>query len=328
VTAAGKRDRAGLRAEAAEARQALAALASELDEPRLRAEQERILELRRGRDFFTDPAGAARALRDLDRVSGQLLRLERLREHHAEIDREAAAADTHDRLQRLAASLERLREALAAARRELLLLGADGAWDALVEIRPLGDREGRRMRDLLHETYGGWARERGCNLEVVFEPLDDAEPIMLTVAGPYAFGYLRGEAGLHRLREGEARSVARVRVAAWTDAARAPTFGQHAALKATGQLGGRVRSRLASNEGLTLQNAHTLNENRDLLGQLLGSWLAAPPDGEAIVRRYDLAPWLVRDGLTEWQTGRSDALKPEPFHELLCRRVEAAKAKP
>ena len=67
----------------------------------------------------------------------------------------------------------------------------------------------------------------------------------------------------------------------------------------------------------------SLNENRELAGQLLASWLAGPADGETIVRRYDLSPWLVRDGLTEWQSGRSDALKAEGFHELLCRRVEA-----
>jgi hypothetical protein len=324
VTAAGRRDRPSLRAEARETKEALAALARDLDEPRLRSEQGALAERRRDPELFADPAGAAHLLRALDRVAARLVRLDQLREHQAEIDREAAAADTHDRLQRLAASIDRLRGALAVTRRELLLLGDEGSWDALVEIRPLGEHEGRRMRDLLYETYTGWARERRSEVEVVFEPLEDGEPISLTVAGPYAFGYLRAEAGLHRLRDGEARSVARVRVVAWTDAARAPTYGPHAALKATGQLGGRVRSRLAANEGLALQNARTLNENRELLGQLLGSWLAAPPDGEQIVRRYDLAPWLVRDGLTEHQTGRSDALKPEPFHELLCRRIEVA----
>jgi hypothetical protein len=31
----------------------------------------------------------------------------------------------------------------------------------------------------------------------------------------------------------------------------------------------------------------------------------------------------VRDFLTETTTGRVDALRPEPFHELLCRRIEA-----
>jgi len=324
VTATGRRDRAGLRAEARDAKESLSALARDLDEPRLRAEQERLLELRRDPELFADAAGAARLLRDLDRVAARLVRLDRLRDHQLETEREAGAADTHDRLQRLAASLGRLREAQGAARRELLLLGDDGSWDAIVEIRPIGEREGRRVRDLLYETYAGWARERGLELEVVFEPLDDGEPVSLTVAGPYAFGYLRGEAGLHRLRDGEARSVARVRVAAWTDAARVPSYGPHAALKMTGQLGGRVRSRLCAGEGLTLQNARTLNANRELLAQLLGSWLAAPPAGENVVRRYDLAPWLVRDGLLDWQSGRSDALKPDSFHDLLCRRVETA----
>jgi ATP-dependent Clp protease ATP-binding subunit ClpC len=324
ATPSGPRDRAALRAEARQSQEALAALARDIDEPALRAEQQRIAERRRAPELFADPAVAARTLRDLDRVTGQLLRLERLREHQQEIDGEAAAADTHDRLSRLAASLDRLRQALAAARRELTLLGSAGAWDAIVEIRPLGEHEGRRMRDLLVETYVGWARERGATVDVVFEPLVDSEPVMLTVSGPYAFGYLRLETGLHRLRDDMLRSVARVRVAAWTDAEKPASFGEQVALKAKGQLGGRVRSRVVVTEGLTLQNGRTLNENRELAGELLASWLAGPSDGETIVRRYDLSPWLVRDGLTEWQSGRSDALKPEAFHGLLCRRVEAA----
>jgi len=41
------------------------------------------------------------------------------------------------------------------------------------------------------------------------------------------------------------------------------------------------------------------------------------------VRRYDLEPFLVRDFLTDTTTGRAEVLQPTPFHELLCKRIEA-----
>ena len=42
------------------------------------------------------------------------------------------------------------------------------------------------------------------------------------------------------------------------------------------------------------------------------------------MRRYDVAPPLVRDALTGWISGRPDALAPKGLDALLLRRVDAA----
>ena len=52
------------------------------------------------------------------------------------------------------------------------------------------------------------------------------------------------------------------------------------------------------------------------------AWAMAPPAKDEIVRRYDLKPFLVRDYLTGTTSGRTDAIKPKHFHELLCQRVD------
>jgi hypothetical protein len=127
---------------------------------------------------------------------------------------------------------------------------------------------------------------------------------------------------LHRVRDRDQRSVVAVRVAAWTDAADRPAFEQHRALKAAGQRGGKIRSRLECAGGLVLQNSRTLGENRELATELVAFWSVAEPAGDEIVRRYDLSPFLVRDVLTDTSTGRPDALSARAFHELLCRRVD------
>jgi hypothetical protein len=204
-------------------------------------------------------------------------------------------------------------------------MGVAGRWDALVEIAPVGDA-GRAARDLLVDTYIGWAEGRRCTIDWLREPLADGEPAMLAVQGQHAAGYLAGEAGLHRLRDEPRISVARVRVAPWTDRRGEVDIAVHRALDATGQYGGRVRSRLECAGGLVLQNRRNLAENRELAVELGPSWQAAPAPGDEIVRRYDLAPFLVRDPVIGRAIGRPDALAPRPFHELLCQRVDAGSA--
>jgi hypothetical protein len=153
---------------------------------------------------------------------------------------------------------------------------------------------------------------------------------------------LRGEAGLHRLRlpppEGvrEAQGkvvVAAVRVGAWTGARGAPVLVRQRPLKAVGQLGGKVRSRVECELGpvasgapgiLVLQSGRTIAENTDLAGEVAPSWAMTRMPPEEVVRRYDRAPPLVRDSLAGVSSGRPDALSPRSFDAMLKARVDAA----
>jgi hypothetical protein len=133
------------------------------------------------------------------------------------------------------------------------------------------------------------------------------------------------ESGLHRIRDGQDRSVARVRVAPWTDAHDPVDFAGHKALKGRADVyGARVRSRLETRGGLVLQNELNLSENRELAREVDPSWQLAPAPSDEVVRRYDLDPWRVKDLMLGETTGRKDALAPNPFHALLLRRIDAS----
>jgi hypothetical protein len=236
-------------------------------------------------------------------------------------------------LDRLAGHIKDLADAVEDAWNELVAMGWEEHASAILEVRPLGPL-GAPARRLLVETYGAWAEFRGMSTQWVREPCDDGEPAAIAVKGAWAYGYLRDEAGLHRLRlkarpeEKDAISVASVRVAAWTERREAPFVTAQRALKGVGQHGGKVRSRLecrATGEGgpLVLQNARTLSENRELAADLVASWGALPAAPDDIVRRYDEEPPLLRDVRTGTSSGRPDALAPARFDALLKRRVHA-----
>jgi peptide chain release factor-like protein len=313
------------RAEVAEGlprvRATIDALARDMDEPFLQRERARLLELRARKEFWNFPEDAAMAIRDLERYGAWLDRVDRLRARADDIEAALAGADLRRDLTAVAHRFVQLEEALAQARRELATMGADGVWDALVEIRPLSGA-GRAARDLLVRTYLGWAEQRRMRIDWLREPAADDEPAMLAIQGHHAFGYLAAERGLHKLRDGESSSVAAVRTGAWTDRRNAARFTAHRALRGTGQYGGPLRSRLECEGGLVLQNARTLADNRELAGELVMAWSAARPAADEIIRRCDLHPFRLRDVLTDESSGRADILEPSGFHELLCRRVD------
>jgi ATP-dependent Clp protease ATP-binding subunit ClpC len=314
------REDVGERLEMARAR--LERIAGDLGEENLHAQRRRLEQARVQPAFWSQPEAAARDLRDLDRIASVLDRLDRLRSWNEELLEDLARTRARARIEKLARDLLRQERALVRGERELLRMGFDGAWDALVEVRPLG-AGGRKARDLLVQTYIGWAAGRKMQAQWLRDPQRADEAAMLAVKGHYAVGLLMGEAGLHRVRDGKDSAVCRVRVAPWTDADGEVGFIDHRALKGKqGQLGGRIRSRLECKGGLVLQNGCNLSENRELAAAVAPSWAQVGPASDEQVRRIDLAKPLLKDA-SGFSSGRKDALAPGPFHELLCHRVDS-----
>jgi ATP-dependent Clp protease ATP-binding subunit ClpC len=280
--------------------------------------------------FWHDPDAAARTLAQQTRWVGAVTRVERLQDWARELAAGSAAGATRTDLTQLAGGLIRLEAALAVARRELVTMGPDGYWDALVEIAPIGPGD---ARDFLFDVYRNWAKHRRLEVVMLHEPMAAEEAIVVALRGAFAHGYLAAEAGLHRLRRGQERggasSVARVRIAPWSIPPQPIEFAEQRPLKATGQLGGKIRSRVAvSGSKLVLQNGRTLGENRELAGDVVPSWPREFAAATPTVRRYDLTPFLVRDFLTKSDFTRKDILSPGPFHDLLCARIDRERSGP
>ncbi len=316
-----KLTRAGALEELHTAMGELAALEAAMDLPGLQRRREELGQQAAQHDLWNKPRLAAVVLRDLDQVTRSVKRVQRLNERAADLELALREAQRRGALRELAQRLVALEDDLRSARRELLLMGPEGHWDALLELRPLGHR-GRAARDLLARTYLKWAAWRKLNVRYLAEPLADDEPILLLLEGEHAAGWLRHEAGLHRLRKDQDTSVVRVRVAPWTDQRSELCIVAQRALKASGQLGGRVRSRLECAGGLLLQNSQTLAANRDLAPELVAAWAAVPPASDEVVRSIYQRPFRLVDAATGTRTGRGEVLKPPGFHALLAARID------
>jgi peptide chain release factor 2 len=290
------------------------------DLSKLRDEIEKIDADRKDYTFWRDPEEAARILARQTRSLETLTRIERLKDSVDELAGGFELRATRSNLERLAARLLRLESAMTGAIRELVAMGPDGYWDALMEITPIGRKD---ARDFLFGLYGDWARERRLEIVLLREPMASNEAIAVLVKGSFAHGYLKGEAGHHRLRRERDSSVARVRVAPLSDRVAAVEFGEQQPLKAVGQLAGKIRSRVAVlATSLVLQNSRTLAENRELALDVGPSWPREQIPTMPTVRRYDLSPFLVRDYLTKTDFTRGDILGPKLFHHLLCARID------
>lgn len=175
----------------------------------------------------------------------------------------------------------------------------------------------------MFDIYRDWARERRLELVMLREPMTSAEPIAFALKGHFVHGYLALEAGLHRLRSRDQNSIARLTLAPLTDATAAVQFAEQRPLKTSGQLGGRVRSRVTLlGNRLVLQNERNLNQNRELARDIAPSWPLHESASSPRVRRYDLDPFHVRDYLTGSEFSRKDILSPKLLHNLLCERID------
>jgi ATP-dependent Clp protease ATP-binding subunit ClpC len=288
--------------------------------------------IRRAREAVSTPQWTAQqAPEDLIRWARQReaaleieRRLDRLAQTESELATWLERAATREERQRLMDAIARLDLELAAARRELVVMPDGSIADAIVELAALDADNGHAI-ELFH-IYSRWAKRRGYSADMICEPLGSGEPILVGFRGPYAYGYLRLESGHHRFRDERSSGVVRVGVYEWRDAPEEVSLVGRRALKKLGLLGGRVRSRVeVAGMGLVLQNERTLIENASFAAVVAASYRRAARPADVELRRYDRNPFLLKDHLLG-SIGRSEALAPEGFHDLLAERVEVAAA--
>ena len=81
--------------------------------------------------------------------------------------------------------------------------GENDRLNAIVSIHPgAGGTEAQDWASMLLRMYLRWAEGHHCTVEVVdYQPGDEAgvKSVTLTVAGEFAYGYLKAESGVHRL---------------------------------------------------------------------------------------------------------------------------------
>ena len=103
----------------------------------------------------------------------------------------------------LTGELDRFEPKLATLRLELLLSGELDPNNAIVAIHPgAGGTESQDWAQMLLRMYVRWAESKKFKIETLdLLPGEEAgvKSVTLSVTGAYAYGYLKAEAGVHRL---------------------------------------------------------------------------------------------------------------------------------
>jgi peptide chain release factor 2 len=103
----------------------------------------------------------------------------------------------------LAAEADRLEKMVDALELASLLSGPHDSCDALVSIHARdGGTDANDWAEMLLRMYSAWASKHEYDVEILDRQDDDVAGIQsatIAVRGPSAYGYLKGETGIHRL---------------------------------------------------------------------------------------------------------------------------------
>ncbi len=113
---------------------------------------------------------------------------------------EESDAETLDEVRRQTRDLEKKIHSLSI---DLMLDGDQDASNAIVSINAgAGGTEAQDWAEMLFRMYSRWIERRGFSSEIIdLQPGDEAgiKSVTFTAKGPYAYGYLKTESGVHRL---------------------------------------------------------------------------------------------------------------------------------
>ncbi len=176
------------------------------DLPRLTEELNSLNEQSAHPDFWKDSQAATRLSRKKAAIERELNRWREIERRHGdlcamvELTEEMGDAELE---QELSTELSRLEADVNALRIELLLSGERDGSNAILAIHPgAGGTESQDWAQMLLRMYVRWAERKGFKVETLDLQAGDEAGIKsatLSIAGPYAYGYLKAEAGVHRL---------------------------------------------------------------------------------------------------------------------------------
>lgn len=157
-------------------------------------------------DFWNDQEKSAVVLQKIkilkDKVSNYDVLNGNLEDIHAMIELIEEANDK-SLIDELKQDVKKFEKGLDRLEIEALLSGPHDANNAIVTIHPgAGGTESQDWAEMLYRMYSMWCDKNGYKLEEL-DYLDGdvagLKSVTFTVTGPYAYGYLKSESGVHRL---------------------------------------------------------------------------------------------------------------------------------
>ena len=181
----------------------LASLEEKANVAAMRKELEEVEEKAKSPAFWDEAFGKGGEVYKRHRLSAEIRRLEDLRQRtdllHEVVEQtflDPKKTQKNADVSELVGRYARLERALARAEREIVHFDDTDRGDAELVVRAVGGKEGAASwAKEVAQMYAAWAEERKYEVEVTQHP----HHVALVVKGPYAFGYLKGEQGGHRL---------------------------------------------------------------------------------------------------------------------------------
>jgi len=158
--------------------------------------------------FWQDGTRAKEIIAELNVLKGWLEPLAALRVSCSDLTAlielaEEEGGDGGEAAREAAAELGRLRESIVGLEFRKMLSGPDDERSAILAIHPgAGGTDSQDWAQMLFRMYLGWAERRGFETRVLdVQPGEEAgiKSATVLVSGPYAYGYLKAEIGVHRL---------------------------------------------------------------------------------------------------------------------------------
>jgi peptide chain release factor 2 len=156
-------------------------------------------------DIWSDQDRARQVMSRRSQLQQQLSTIEALQEAHEELEvlLEMVRDDEEGVEAELGAAVKRITPLLNRVELTAKMTGEHDQSNAFIEIHPgAGGTESQDWAQMLERLYLRWAERRGFAVDLMDEqPGDEAgiKSATLLVKGPYAYGNLRSENGVHRL---------------------------------------------------------------------------------------------------------------------------------
>lgn len=157
-------------------------------------------------DFWKDPPKARSRLKDKTHFEKTLKKWEEIERKREDLSVLIQLAEEEGRTtlnSEIEKTLKDLQSQIHHLEVEMLLSGEKDQNNAIVSIHPgAGGTESQDWAQMLLRMYTRWAERSGYKLELIdLQPGEEAgiKRATLIVAGDYAYGHLKAEAGVHRL---------------------------------------------------------------------------------------------------------------------------------
>jgi peptide chain release factor 2 len=157
-------------------------------------------------DFWNDAEKAQSILREQSAFKGVIDSWEK---HRADLEEARFFLDvakdekSEEALNEAATKVTEVAKGMAQTELTQLLGGPDDRRNAIVSLHPgAGGTEAQDWAEILLRMYLRWCDRRGYRKEILeYQPGEEAgvKSVTLLVEGDYAYGYLKAEAGIHRL---------------------------------------------------------------------------------------------------------------------------------